>query len=135
MPARTISLCEIASASAGGSLRVGRKAWLKRVTRGNLLRSGAAEAAPCGGRCLLVEENLVRLSPLSRFVLHASDLLRRQVTGVFGLDLGQPGRALARFVLVELDLAAVERLVDLLEEGVDEVLLGDLAQRLAMGVD
>ena len=68
-------------------------------------------------------------------LLHLGDLLGGQFAGVLLLDLRQPLGALARLGLVDLDLAAVERLVDLLEEGVDELRLRDLPQRLAVGED
>ena len=67
--------------------------------------------------------------------LHLGDPLRGELAGVLLLDPRQPLGALGGLVLVDLDLAAVERLVDLGEEGVDELLLRDLPQRLAVGED
>ncbi len=49
--------------------------------------------------------------------------------------LRQPLGALGGLGVVDLDLAAVERLVDLGEESVDELLLRHLPQRLAVGED
>src|SRR5260221_3878379 len=95
--------------------------------------SGPGEPPPGRRRGLLVEQNPVRLALLDRFLLHLSDLLRRQLTGVFLLDLGQPGSALARFRLVDLDSAAVQGLVDLFKQDVAERRLRHLPHRLAAG--
>src|SRR6266545_2451088 len=53
--------------------------------------------------------------------LHLGDPLGGQLVGVLVLDLLQPGGTLGRLGGVDVDPAAVERLVDLLEQGVDEL--------------
>src|SRR3954469_20567719 len=95
----------------------------------------AGKTSPRRRRGLLVEEDFVGLAAFDGFGLHRCDLLGGEFALVFALDIGDPLGALLGLGLVELNLAAVERLVDLFEEGVDELGLRDLAQRFAAGKD
>src|SRR3954454_4486319 len=95
----------------------------------------AGKTSPGRRRGLLVEEDFVGLAALYGFGLHCGDLLGGEFARVFALDVGDPLGALLGLGLVELNLAAVEGLVDLFEEGVDELGLRDLAQRFAAGED
>src|SRR5207253_4839959 len=137
MPARTSSLCDSASASAGGSFTVGRKYELRRVT-GSAYWSGprspgaprrwarpsdAGEAAALGRRGLLVEAHLLRLGQVGAGVaarrglgLELRDPLRGHLVGLLLLDTAKPVGALRGLLLLELGGPALERAIDLHEE-------------------
>src|SRR5690606_523017 len=62
---------------------------------------GAGEAAAGSRRGLLVELDPLALRPLRRLVLELGELLRRQVVGVFALDVRDPLGPGPRLGLVE----------------------------------
>src|SRR5215207_5049870 len=107
--------------------------------------SGAGEAPTGGRRGGLVEPGALgdRLQQRARHLVGFLGLLQRgealggHLPRVLVLDRLQPGRALGSLVLVDVDAlgACADELVDLLEEGVDELLGRHLAQRSAAAED
>src|SRR3954468_8296384 len=122
------------AATTSGAARRGRAA----VTA----RSGPGGAPAGGGRLGLVEprpDDREQLGVLGLAVgaglLERGHSLGGHLARVLGLDPGQPLGALGRLPRVDVDALVRRVLVDLVEEDVDELLLGYLAQRLAAGED
>src|SRR4051812_6843940 len=102
----------------------------------------AGEPAPGGGRDVLVEARLDRgqqrrvlLVAVGVRLLHRGEPLGGHLPRVLGLDLRQPLGALGGLGRVDVDALVRRVLVDLLEQDLDELLLGHLAQRLAAAED
>src|SRR5215213_10137526 len=127
--------CPARSGSVG---REERPPWRRRGGSG-APRSGAREAAARGGRGRLVEaqERLLHRVVVGALLLglELGEALGRQLARVLLLDPLQPLGARGLLGGVDLDVLGRRVLVDLLEQLVDELLLGHLLERLAARED